>query len=182
MRLFAGLDLPAPIQDNLRRLIDRFRSSARLRWSPVENLHITTKFIGEWPEERLDEIEAALAGVTGEPIPVAIRGLGWFPNPHNPRVFFAAVRAPESLVALARTTDEAVAAIGVEREKRPYAAHLTLARIGEPNTDLTALRRLVAGLDSDDFGEFTATTFHLYRSQTGPAGSVYTRLATFPLR
>ena len=33
---------------------------ARINWSPVDNLHITTKFIGEWPEARLDEIKRAL--------------------------------------------------------------------------------------------------------------------------
>lgn len=180
MRLFAGLDLPASIQQNLGALLDRLRPAAPLRWSPVANLHITTKFIGQWPEERLDEMKRALAAVRGPAIDIAIRGLGWFPNPHSPRVFFASVRAPESLAALALTTEDAAESLGITRETRAYSPHLTLAR-NEERAGLVELRRRIAALESVDFGQFTAAAFHLYLSQPGPAGSVYTKLASFPL-
>ena len=48
MRLFTGLDLSGDVLANLANLLARLRPSARIRWTPVENLHITTKFIGEW--------------------------------------------------------------------------------------------------------------------------------------
>jgi 2'-5' RNA ligase len=180
MRLFVGLDLPPEVQGRLAAFIDTLRPAARLRWSTAANLHITTKFIGEWPEARTEELKQALAGVSGPPVPVAIRGLGWFPNPHSPRVFFAAVRAPESLAALHKATDAALQPLGVAREERAYSPHLTLARL-EDKAGLVELRRRVASLDSDDFGEFTATAFHLYLSRPGPGGSVYSKLACFPL-
>jgi len=53
MRLFTGLDLPADVVHNLEQLLQRLRPTARIHWSLAANLHITTKFIGEWPEERL---------------------------------------------------------------------------------------------------------------------------------
>ncbi len=180
MRLFVGLDLPAQIQETLAALIVQLRPAARWRWSPAANLHITTKFIGEWPQERLNEMTAALAGVRGPSIDIAIRGLGWFPNPHNPRVFFASVRAPESLTALAQATGQAVEPLGVARESRAYSPHLTLARI-EERAGLVELRQRIAALESTDFGQFTATAFHLYLSQPSSGGSVYSKLASFPL-
>lgn len=180
MRLFIGLDIPQHVQTSLDALIGSLRPAARLHWSPVENLHVTTKFIGEWPEARLDELKSALATVHSPAIPVSIRGLGWFPNPHSPRVFFAAIRAPESLPQLAATTQEAVVALGVEKETRHYSPHLTLARIREAH-DLAELRRRVAALPSDDFGEFLADSFHLYLSRREAGGSVYSKLATYPL-
>jgi 2'-5' RNA ligase len=181
MRLFIGLDLPAHIKENLGGLIERLRPAGRLRWSTAGNLHITTKFIGEWPGQRLEEMKAALAGIEGIPsIPIAIRGLGWFPNPHRPRVLWAAVRAPESLAELARATEDAAFQLGVARENRPFAPHLTLARIQDPAV-IGQVRHRVAELDSVDFGEFTATEFHLYRSQIIPGGSVYTKLASYSL-
>ncbi|MBI3207386.1 MAG: RNA 2',3'-cyclic phosphodiesterase [Candidatus Solibacter usitatus] len=180
MRLFVGLEIPEEVRAKLSELLDRLRPAARLRWSPVANLHITTKFIGEWPKERLSEMKTALDQVTGEPVPIAIRGLGWFPNPHQPRVFFASVRAPATLVALAAQTAEAVAALGVLKETRDYSPHMTLARIPAPSS-IIELRRRVAALPSDDFGSFTATEFHLYRSQPVPGGSAYSKLATFPI-
>src|SRR5579884_2491547 len=51
MRLFTGLDLPAEIVGNLKSLLRRLQPEAPINWSPPENLHVTTKFIGEWPEE-----------------------------------------------------------------------------------------------------------------------------------
>jgi 2'-5' RNA ligase len=180
MRLFVGLDIPPEVKDNLARFIDSLRPEASLRWSTSSNLHITTKFIGEWRADRLEEMKTALATVQGESFSIAIRGLGWYPNPHSPRVFWAAVRADSSLPTLAKATEEAVAAIGVEKEKRSYSPHLTLARIdGSPN--LAPIRQRVAALELDEFGQFRAGEFHLYLSQPTPRGSVYSKLATYPL-
>ena len=61
MRLFTALDLAPGVAANLERLLKQLRPTARIQWSPPANLHITTKFIGEWPDERLAELRAALA-------------------------------------------------------------------------------------------------------------------------
>ena len=37
----------------LEQAMRELRPLAPLNWSPVENLHITSKFIGEWPEASL---------------------------------------------------------------------------------------------------------------------------------
>ncbi|MBI4874581.1 MAG: RNA 2',3'-cyclic phosphodiesterase [Acidobacteria bacterium] len=181
MRLFCGLDLTAGVRHELGDLVRKLRPAARIRWSPVENLHITTKFIGEWPADRVERIQQALASLPArEPIPVRIRGLGWFPNPHNPRVFWAGIDAPPALAELARATGAALAAIGVPPETRPFSPHLTLARISAP-APLAGLRQHVAALDSTDFGAFVSESFFLYLSERSPGGSAYTKLAEFPL-
>jgi 2'-5' RNA ligase len=180
MRLFTGLDLPEPIVASLERLLDELRPAARIHWSPPRNLHVTTKFIGEWPEERLDDLKRALAGLPSRPpIPVRIRQLGFFPNERSPRVFWCGIDAP-GLAELAADTDRATSALGIPSEDRAYAPHLTLARIKE-RLDLAPLRNAIAALSSTDFGDYTAESFFLYQSQLRPTGSVYTKLAEFPL-
>lgn len=177
MRLFTALDLPGEITARLRAFVDRLRSSAKLAWSPVENLHVTTKFIGEWPEPRLREIEDALGSVPPPgPVEIAIRGIGWFPNARNPRVFWAGVESGPQLQTLARDTERAVATLGVPIEDREFHPHLTLARRRD-NAPLDKLRELLATADRTDFGAFSATSFFLYKS----AGGRYTRLNEFPL-
>jgi len=177
MRLFTGIDLPLDVQHNLRMLVDRLRPSARISWSTVEKMHITTKFIGEWPEDRLDELKATLARVSSPvPIQIAIHHLGWFPNEKNPRVFWAGIEAGAELHTLAAATDNAVHTIGVPKEERKYSPHLTLARIRE-RVPLDALLRAIKALESVDFGSFLASSFFLYLS----SGGKYTKLAEFVL-
>jgi RNA 2',3'-cyclic 3'-phosphodiesterase len=180
MRLFVGLDLPPEVVRNLERLLDELRPTARIQWSPPANLHITTKFIGQWPEERLPELKAALDAIPSRAtIPVHIRRVGFFPNPHAPRVFWCGIEAA-GLDVLAADTDRATASLGVESEKRAFSPHLTLARIKE-RLDLQPLREKIAAMPSLDFGSFEARSFFLYLSKPGPKGSVYTKLAEFSL-
>ena len=181
MRLFTGIDLPTTIVETLEALLNHLRPTAKIKWSLPANLHITTRFIGEWPEQRLPELQTALAKLpTHEPIPIQIRNLGYYPNPHSPRVFWAGIEASPDLAALAAETDIALDPLGLAPEGRPFNPHLTLARIKD-RAPLTALREAVAALPSLDFGSFTADRFFLYHSRQGPAGSVYTKLAEFPL-
>jgi 2'-5' RNA ligase len=180
MRLFIGLDLPAEVVRNLEGFLDALRPTARISWSPPANLHITTKFIGEWPEARLAELQAALAAIPPRaPIPIHIRRVGFFPNPHSPRVFWCGIDAP-GLESLAADTDRATATLGIEAEKRAFSPHLTLARIKE-RLDLQPLREKIASLGALEFGAFEAGSFFLYLSKPGPKGSVYTKLSAFPL-
>ena len=180
MRLFIGLDLPAEVVSNLEALLRQLRPTARIHWSPPANLHITTKFIGEWPEERLGELKSALAALPPRPaIEMQIAGLGFFPNPRSPRVFWCGIQA-EGLAELAAETDDATSRLGIARENRPFSPHLTLARIKE-RPDLRRLHEAIAALPSLDFGRFQARSFFLYQSQLRPTGSVYTKLAEFPL-
>jgi 2'-5' RNA ligase len=175
MRLFTGIDLPEPILDRLGRLLALLRPTAHLKWSPLDNLHITTKFIGEWPEEKLETFKTALGAIQKRrPIEIAVEGLGWFPNPQKPRVFWAGVHGGQALRDLAGAIEHTLEPVGVAAETRPYSPHLTLARISQP-APLTPVLQAIAKLDSVEFGSFQATTFYLYLS----AGGVYTKLSEF---
>ena len=86
MRLFTAIDIPDEVSEKLRALTAELMPTAPLAWSTEANWHITTKFVGEFGDG--PAIEAALATVRVPAFEVDIRGLGWYPNPHQPRVFF----------------------------------------------------------------------------------------------
>ncbi|MBK5293141.1 MAG: RNA 2',3'-cyclic phosphodiesterase [Acidobacteriia bacterium] len=187
MRLFTGIDLPAAVSARVAGLIEQFRPFAPLRWSPPANLHITTKFIGAWPAHRVNEMISVLQGMDRiHHFDVHLGSLGWFPNPHRPRIFCVSVKvAPvERLELLAARINETLAALGIPPEAREYKPHLTLARVDprtRPAAGLAPLRRAVAELDSPDLGRFSCSSFHLYESRQEKGGSEYSKLATFPL-
>ncbi|HEY3839428.1 MAG TPA: RNA 2',3'-cyclic phosphodiesterase [Bryobacteraceae bacterium] len=181
LRLFIGIALPSDINSSLDQLVKQLKPLAAIRWSPTANFHVTTKFIGAWPQERMEELKSTLASTAGSgAFAIAIRGLGFFPNAKRPRVFWAGVEGGEPLSRLASQTDQACARLGVEPEARAYSPHLTLARIDSPSR-LGPLHVALSKLPSVEFGEFHVGVFHLYRSQAGRGGSVYTSLAEFPL-
>jgi RNA 2',3'-cyclic 3'-phosphodiesterase len=185
VRLFVAIDIPEEVKARLQAFVDRLRPTAKLSWSPVHNLHVTTKFIGEWPESKLGEIEQALAAVPPPGlIEIAVRGLGWFPDEKNPRVFWAGIQAGESLRQLAEDTDRRLAELGVAVEDRGFHPHLTLARLNRRSRapiPLDRLRQTLAAGEADpsnhEFGSFQAASFSLYLSR----GGKYTRLREFSL-
>jgi 2'-5' RNA ligase len=179
MRLFTAIDIPEEVRARLEDLIRQLKPLARLSWCPAENLHITTKFIGEWPEERLGEIQQALARIKCRPFRLAIRGVGWFPSERSPRVLYAGIKGDASITKLAEKTERALAELGVPVEDRPYQAHLTLARIRD-RVPLDALREALSHelhAAKDNFGSFRVDAQHLYLSRAGR----YTRLGSYLL-
>lgn len=179
MRLFTAIDLPAEMLLGLERLLSTLRPEALIKWSPLDNLHITTKFVGEWPEARLEELHEALHGLTPrEPFELQIRDLGWFPNDRSPRVLWAGVHASAALKDLMGQTEERLLALGVPKEEKPATPHLTLARIKGP-VPLRNLRKKVDELQPADLGSFTVKHFCLFRSDPGSNASIYRRLRDY---
>lgn len=181
MRLFTDIDVPANARLRLERLLTALRPEAPIKWSPLDNLHITTKFIGEWPEQKLDEIHDALSQIAPrEPFEISLRDLGWYPNERAPRVLWVGVHAGPELTALAQQIETRLAALGVVPEDRPFSPHLTLARIKNP-APLQGLRQKIERLQPADLGQFRVAHFSLFRSDPGSNASVYRRLRDYRL-
>ena len=176
MRLFTAIDLSAEVRENLRLALARMNTAAKVRWSPLENLHITMKFIGEWPEGRLEEMTRAIEAISlFGAVGISIRGLSWFNTTHS-SIFLAHVHSGEALKRSAEAVQDAVAKLGIRREERPFTPHVTLARVKD-RSQAASIREAAASLGNADFGSFEALEYFLYRS----AGGRYTKLASFPL-
>jgi 2'-5' RNA ligase len=184
MRLFVAVHLPAEVRQHLGRAQDLLRGArADVSWVKPANLHITLKFLGETEPKRVERLHAALvdaaAGVA--PFAMTVTGVGTFGG-RAPRVVWAGIgEGAESLGSLAGAVESQLVRIGVPKDKRGFAAHLTLGRVRSgTNADglLTALR----GLASDHFGEALVDRFFLMQSELNPTGSIYTVLEDFPFQ
>jgi 2'-5' RNA ligase len=179
MRLFTALDLPPHLLLRLEPLLSTLRPEAVIKWSPLDNLHITTKFIGDWPESKLDQLDSTLENLRfRQPIDVELKDLGWFPNAQSPRVLWAGVHTTHALPALAAETDAALVKLGIATEPHPFTPHLTLARI-KGTAVLQNLRSKVDELQHASIGQFRAASFYLFRSDPGSNASIYRKLRTY---
>ena len=195
MRVFVGLDIDDAIRQRIRRFMEGVNGFAPdARWVRPESLHATLKFIGEKPNEAVEDIKGALSAIRTEPIEVSFRGYGFFPTAKAARVFWIGIESGPQLFALAKAVDEATSALGIPKEDHPFAPHLTLARGGgrsgtprwrkddTPNKNFQRLQEKLVALPSPDFGTMAAHEFFLYQSQLSRGGSRYTKIASFALR
>lgn len=180
MRLFVALEISEEIRVAIAGLIHELRPlDSSWKWVRAENLHVTLKFLGEIPSDKLESIKSALRGVACEwPVGVKFRGLGFFPNERRPRVLWAGMEAPQSLPALAEAIEESLAKVGAPREEREFTPHLTLARSKDGKVS-EKLRNALASHSSRQFGEMKASAFHLIESKLKSTGAEYTTLESF---
>lgn len=156
------------------------------RWVGTESIHLTLHFLGDVPEERLQEVFAAVArGSRGYgSIAIAVAGLGCFPNARQPRIVWAGVREETGrLVDLQRAIGRELAGVGYPPERRPFTPHLTIgrARRDAARADLAALGRSVSAQPQDALAEMRVERVHVIKSDLRPSGAVYTTMSTTEL-
>jgi 2'-5' RNA ligase len=179
LRLFVAIDLPEDVRELVDRGVAPLRERyPRARWVPVRNQHVTLKFLGAtWPR-LLDRVLGAVGAVAARhrPFETRVAGLGAFPSPRRARVLWAGLEDPAGRLAAIATGLDAELAAEFPPERRPFAAHLTVARFDPPvrlEDDLPEI-----GLESRPF---EVAWLVVYRSHLQRPAPVYEAIATFPL-
>ncbi|MEZ4553630.1 MAG: RNA 2',3'-cyclic phosphodiesterase [Dehalococcoidia bacterium] len=146
MRLFVALDVPDTWRGAAARATEDLAraSGVRLRSVHPSLMHLTLRFLGEVPDDRVDALtDALLEAVTPFDIELALGPAGTFGPPQRTQVVWLGVTGDlEALQALVDRIETAVRAAGLPPEDRPLRVHLTLARLGRTLTP--AERRAVA--------------------------------------
>jgi 2'-5' RNA ligase len=182
MRLFVALSTSPEVRESLAGLIeDLRRADAGPRWVNPASLHITLKFIGAIPDERLTRIDQSLAATAKLPaFRLEFRGIGFFPNERRPSVVWVGISSGPELNALTAAIDSALGDGGIARETRPFTPHLTLARFKE-NRLSESLRNRAEAKKTQLFGELRVGAFHLMQSHLKSTGAEYTTLRSYSL-
>jgi RNA 2',3'-cyclic 3'-phosphodiesterase len=176
-RLFAALDLPAPVRDALGAF---GRTAAAddfaLRAVRDDALHVTLAFLGH---RALDDIDPAREAVRDAAAPVPDLSLGdalWL-APRRPHVLTVEIAdATGALHALQeRVVATLVEAVGYEPDRRRFRPHVTVARVRHG----AAPRR--SGLPDAPSASFAGEAVTLYRSYLGGGPARYEALERVPL-
>ncbi len=216
LRLFVAIELPDPVRNALAEAIAMLKRAGigeGLRWPRPEGIHLTLKFLGATPPDGVPAIVSALdAALDGVPRfklqpcefgafhggKGVVRGHPVRETYHyNLRVLWVGLDgATDQLAGLASRVDAALAPLGYAAEKRPFFAHLTLARVRENANRPTreamgaALRPYLSrGTRGGDFQPelvppfpaFTVDRVSLMQSTLQPGGAIYRALHTVPL-
>ena len=148
-RTFIAIELSDEARNHITRELRRLAQALpHLRWVDPNTLHLTLSFLGELDDEQLDQATQATIDTAAneQPFTLHIGALGTFGPPRSPRVVWIGVTGnTPRLLGLQKQLTAHLAAQGFPPEDRPYAPHLTLARIKDPlsNQELTTLQRLI---------------------------------------
>jgi 2'-5' RNA ligase len=184
LRAFVAVEIPHEVRAALETVQERLRQrSVRARWVRSASMHLTLKFLGDTPADRVADISDALQAAARGHIAFSLTatGIGVFPGLRRPRVIWAGLcGAIARLADLQRSIEDGLAARGVQRETRRFSGHLTIGRFSEPAPAerLAEALKIFAG---ERFGEFTVREITLFQSELKPSGAVYTALARVQL-
>ena len=185
MRSFIAIEIPDEIKKEMVRIQEQLRiAKVDASWPRVEGMHLTLKFLGEVPETKITEIvtglQTAVEGI-GQ-FRLEVKGVGTFPNPQNARVVWIGLSGDiGKLTKLQGAVEDAMARIGLERDKRKFTAHLTLGRIKNIRSRDQWLAVLAEFKDKSLPG-FDATAVSLMKSELKPAGAVYEEIGRIQLK
>ena len=155
MRLFIAIGLSGEMKDALRdaqRQMEAQRVTGR--YTPVENLHLTLAFIGEYPDPDAIDLPPV------EPFTLALEGFGSFGD-----LWWAGLKPCPPLDRYVAALRHALADSGIPFDRKRFSPHVTLLRrgVGRP-----AVRIPRAQMRVDHVS--------LMRSDRGKQGMIYTEL------
>jgi 2'-5' RNA ligase len=189
IRTFIAIELDETINAALTDLQEQLKAEVpqrSVRWVKPGGIHLTLKFLGNVPANRIEEIERALTqACAGFPaFSFSVGGLGCFPHPRRPRVVWVGVQEESgTLKRLQKAIEDGMERLGFAPERRKFHAHLTLGRVRRRTSsgDVRRLGRLVKESDVGQLDQMEARAVSLMKSDLKPTGAVYTQLAAVKL-
>jgi len=176
-RLFIAVPLPPAIRNVLVELTTTLQG---VRWTPVDQLHLTLRFLGDVDTDKLGPLTDRLGQIRVRPFLLPVEGVGAFPPKGPPRVLWTGLGSGHPrLHQLRQRIDDTLLAAGLEIDLRSFAPHISLARCGE-----TAGERAVQWLRAHRGFEgpsFLVDSFDLYSSELQPTGAVHQLVEQFSL-
>jgi 2'-5' RNA ligase len=193
MRTFIAIEFPTTVQQALQHLCGELKRHLAaqkapdcLRWAPVDNIHLTLRFLGDTTPAQAQIIATGLREVTANsaPFELTVGGVGAFPQLRQPRVLWLGVGGDlTQLHALQAAVEQTAQLAGFAAEERPFTAHITLARTqrSASREQLRTLGTHLATAGSPPQLSLRVDEIVHMRSDLQPRQAVYTPLVRLPL-
>lgn len=188
IRAFIAIELPEGLKISLARLQDSLRSGREefVKWVDPEGIHLTLKFLGNVPSDKIAEItEATARAAKGvKPFYLQAQGVGAFPNLKSPKVVWVGLGGEiQSLKNLQSRIERTLSELDFPTEAKEFSPHLTLGRVRDKATsrDRSQLGEALGTLKFESSSAFLVDEISLMRSTLTSSGAIYNRLSSVKL-
>jgi len=188
LRLFVAIPMPETVRNEItgvQQELQRLVSRDAVRWTKPEQFHLTLRFLGDVPVERVPALQEAIHAVcAGEPaLSLRAQGVGFFPNARSPRVIWAGVNDNAGrLVDLQKKIEAAVEPFAEKPGTDKFAGHVTIGRVKLlKRPEIEKLAAHAQAIKDRLFGEWMATEIEIIQSRLTPVGAQHSLLVAFRL-
>ena len=162
MRLFIAIELSEEMRRAVGAVQEEFRRrGVRGGYTPVENMHLTLAFIGEYPDP--EDVLEVMDGVPFPEVELRLEGLGAFGD-----LWWLGLGRSEALEGYVRRLRHALAEADIPFDRKRFRPHITLLRRAEQIRGTRDFRVPEARM--------RAERPVLMRSDRGKSGMIYTNL------
>lgn len=180
-RSFIALELADTGRQRLAELADYYQAHDKhheIRWTDVDNYHLTLAFLGDQAAEHLQLLaEHLVFGVElQDDFIITINELSYFPYHSRPNVVAAMVTVDENLLRVKNQVDNVLRSVGTRYDKRKFIPHITLGRVRARKTPRLAVPPTCLSLHIE------CPRLILFRSELRPSGPVYTPICEVGIR
>jgi 2'-5' RNA ligase len=172
-RIFLAIDIPQSHREHLQLVHPP--QAAGLRPVREGQLHLTLHFLGDLSQPQLLRLLDAAKGVVFETFHLTVAGVGRFPQRGRASVLWAGIRPSSGLIELHAAVGRVLSQLGIPVESRPYAPHVTLARL-TPQASPRLTEDFLATHAGLSLPEMSVTSFVVYESQKTDCGSAHVPL------
>lgn len=160
MRLFVAINLSEEMKDALCSAQDRmYDRGVRGNYIPVENMHLTLAFIGEYPDA--EPILDALSTVPFSSFDITLDGIGCFGD-----LWWAGIKESAALSSVVRRVRRTLAENEIPFDRKRFSPHVTLIRKASGRMPGIQIRPV----------SMSVSAVSLMRSDRGRNGMIYTEL------
>jgi 2'-5' RNA ligase len=185
IRAFIALALEAALAAEVRKVQQSLNAPGGVvRWIDPQHLHLTLRFLGNVPTDRMDDLAAALRRACARAVPfhLALEGAGCFPNTKNPRVVWIGIQGDlEPLRKLQEQIARETKTFGDNSDERAFEPHLTIGRVKASGLEGRKAVQAIELVGVPNLGVWTVQNVLLLRSELSPDGARYTTLAAVAL-
>ena len=179
MKIRMFISIPVKDPEPLKPILTELKTTSNVRPSPLSQMHITMRFIGDIDDGKTKKVVKAVQdAVDGiEPFTITIGGAGCFPKPSRPSVLWIGARPEDILKTISDRIAENLKRANISFDEKPFRSHITVGRCTGPMDP----RPFIDSHSGRDIESFLCDEVLIMRSELGPQGAKHTVLARVPI-
>jgi RNA 2',3'-cyclic 3'-phosphodiesterase len=180
MHIRTFISIHVPLNERLSDLLTALKATGNVRTVPIDQLHLTLRFIGDVDEQKLDSINSCIvrAASNFHGGTIRLEGIGTFPGIEKPRVIWIGVCTDVDLKAISEMLGSELDSERIQYDTKPFKPHMTIGRLDRIDD---ATSDILSRYAHSEFHTFECHSIELMKSDIRSSGAVHSMISSVPL-